>query len=500
MMPLPLPLQALYDQLLSGAAANRQTALDQLLQVLDADKDAVSQELIHFLAERPVLENRSWAVRALGELNRDAAVAALQGMTTPANEPREWCRYAAAAALAWFPPARSNLAAQFPILDADPSVWIKALSCRLLFGKGGGAPTNLKNTLQSGLSGDRLAACWVLRSEPGVPPLKESEEPEFSRLLAEILRNQRELDEVRYQAARALGELKYDWATALQALDEVRQSAAPAVVRHGCVEALLELNRPETRAAFLSALRDADAEIRVRSTKGLQGLLGSQGAVAAVVEQTLSQNQPDPRDLEAIRQLDRKAAVSLLAVKLTDADDAIRARAARALAAVGADMLFRALQRPQPAVDKNQKQMVDTLNSLGKSAQTAACVGMVLHGVLFALAVVGLIYGAWIAINGSKEFERYVAIGLGALSLGTLLVLVYCSPLRGMRRALASLVKAQVAFLCSIHQINQTEVLAHPLYLASAATNPEQLKEAVRQVQASLREVLDQVDGLLGAG
>ncbi len=82
----------------------------------------------------------------------------------------------------------------------------------------------------------------------------------------------------------ALGDLKHKWRDAIKALTRLFEDDMPDWVRRTCVDALAQIGKPQTKEAFLIALCDVDAEIRVRAATGLKLALGAAEAIACIVD------------------------------------------------------------------------------------------------------------------------------------------------------------------------------------------------------------------------
>ena len=145
-------------------------------------------------------------------------------------------------------------------------------------------------------------------------------------------------------------------------------------------------------------------------------------------------------------------------------------------------------------MDSSQAAMAANFQTLLDRAAKVEWWGSVLHAHLFILAVLWLLFGSGLASVPRTSSRVTWGLGWAAWPLGC----CYSSSIsilwRSLIRALAGIVRVQVAYLASMHQINQTEALAQPVYLASASVGPEQMKDAVRQLQDSLRQTIEQVE------
>ena len=150
--------------------------------------------------------------------------------------------------------------------------------------------------------------------------------------------------DVRFQAALSLGNMVHKWQASIEALGRALKADLSDGVRRNCVDALAQINRPETKEVLLYALEDRDAEIRVRAADALSNTLGASGAVGFVVEELLRLEQPPSRHFDALRQIDSKAAASALSDRLRHPDPEIAQRASHALVKLGGEEAVRTLQ------------------------------------------------------------------------------------------------------------------------------------------------------------
>jgi hypothetical protein len=206
--------------------------------------------------------------------------------------------------------------------------------------------------------------------------------------------------------------------------------------------------------------------------------------------------------LEALRTIDQRRAAQLLSARLFGPDAQVSARAARALVGIGAEEVFRALRQqrehalgqyptlPNDLTDK----IVTNFDDFMTRAKRAATAGLVLHCFLFGLTLLGAAVGVIITLASTNDFYRYFGIGLGSVCVLVLLLLVYRSPLHGVRRSLSRLVKTMMAFVTTLRQLNQAEALSKQVYAASGEANLEQVEAALQKAAASLSETLNQVD------
>src|SRR5262249_52775523 len=159
---------------------------------------------------------------------------------------------------------------------------------------------------------------------------------------------------------------------------------------------------------------------------------------------------------DALRQLDNKLAASLLSERLVYADRAAAGQISLALTQLGGEEAVKTLQAQQARALENytqllgdaDKQIMEQFEELMQKARASYSLSMGMHGIIFAVGVVTLFTGLYVALShGYEQFERYIGTVAAAGSLGTLLLLFYKDPLTNIRRSVTSLVQVNVIFL-----------------------------------------------------
>jgi hypothetical protein len=511
MSPLSDENWALVDILLDGRTSERQEVLATLPTLPEQDRSSIASFLVERLPREEDGWARAWSISALAAINKPDTVGVVAAHLDPDVEDFHWARYWAALGLAEMSPPdlQDHL---IGALD-DPHTFVRALALRLLIENGfeDGYVEQLSAMARESPEWQaRWVACKVLRRAAGHGPLREGIEKKLISVLEERLHDDHELMDVRHQAALALGGMEHRWQEAIDALGEALSKKDLADnARRSCVDALAEIGKPETKEHLLFALRDRDAEIRVRAAAALKGALGAPGAASFVVEELLRLDQPSSEYFDALRRIDSKEAASVLAGHLLHPDPTVAERASHALTRLGGEEAVRTLQAQRTKaletytelLGNADKQVMGQFNQLMGQAQRGFLMSMWMHGVIFGIGVVVLAVSLYVALSqGFETFERYVGIGAAVGSLGTLLLLFYKDPLKNIRDSVTSLVKVNVVFLGYVRQINQIDATFKQLFLASAGFDIAQMKQTVEQIQDSVRKTMEEVKAYLGAG
>jgi HEAT repeat protein len=496
------------DRLLESTCAEKgEKALGDISALPDDEKTKVAAFLVERLAVEKASWKRCWSISGLAAINRPDTAKAVADHIDPVKEPYEWARYWAVVAIAKMAPP--NVADLLAKARKDDRPLVKAAALRLLVDSGDDdcADELLDMARDQQEWQTRHAACKVLRRRRGLQPLSEILERKVFSVLEYVLNNPAEWMEVQFQAAQALGDLEHRRLDAIKALGRALEENHEDWVRRACVGALKQINTPETKAALLYALKDGDAEIRVRAAQALSQVLGAADAVGYIVEHLLQEKTPPREYLSALRGIDGEKAAAILSDHLLHPDPDIAARAGRALAELGGEAAVRTLQAQRTkALDTYtkllgdaDKQIMTQFDLLMSRARYAFSMSMVMHAVIFSVGVLMLGVGLYFALYGGFEtFQRYIGAGAAATSLGTLLALFYRDPLKNIRQSVTRLMQVNVIFLGYMRQINQTDATFKQLFLVSSGFGVAQMRETVTQIQESVTKTMDQVKAHLG--
>jgi HEAT repeat protein len=444
-------------------------------------------------------------VSGLGVMNVPGTIGAVATRLDPAQEPFEWVRFWAAIALAKMQPA--NLKEWLEYVSHDHDSLVKAVALRLLIENGVEEYIDaLFAMATSSRWEDRWAACKALRSQSGNRAFREDIEAKFTPALENRLSDKLELVDVRFQAAMALGDLKHRWLDAIKALTRLLEDDMPDWVRRTCVDALAQIRQPQTKEAFLIALGDVDAEIRVRAANGLKQALGAAEAVACIVDRMIRHDQPLPGYLDALRQIDQKAASQAISENVLHPDSKVAERARMILIQLGGEDAIRVLQRQREEALKAYSdilksaddQIMTQFERLIKQARLAFSMTMWMHGVIFGLGVIVLSLSLYVAMaQGFETFERFIGIGTAAGSLTMLLALFYRDPLKNIHQSVSNLLKVNVVFTGYMRQINQIDASFKQLFLSAGGFGTVDMKQTVDQIQDSVKETMEGVKAYL---
>jgi HEAT repeat protein len=498
--------QAVLDALLdSHKDEMRRAELEKLSTLPPAQAANIAAAILQRLPTETDGWTRAWMVSALAIMKVPGTVGAVTVHLDAAQEECEWVRFWAVIALAKMQPA--NLKAWLEYVSRDPHILVKAVALRLLIENGDeDAIDSLVDMANNADLHTRWAACKVLRRQSGTKDLREAVEGRFIDALENCLLDKRLVVDVRFQAIWALADLKHKWLDAVKALSRLLEDDIPDWVRRTCVDALAQIGKPQTKEALLIALRDADAEVRVRAAHALKAVLGEAEAVGCIVDCLLYQDQYSSSCLEALRQIGQEVASQVISKNVLHPDPKVAERARKLLIQLGGEDAVRVLQRQREEALKaysdilksSDDQIMTQFEGLIKQARLAFSMTMWMHGVIFGLGVIVLSISLYVAMaQGFATFERFVGIGTAAGSLTMLLALFYRGPLKNIGESVSNLLKVNVVFIGYMRQINQIDASFKQLFLSAGGFGTVDMKQTVDQIQDSVKETMEGVKAYL---
>jgi hypothetical protein len=281
----------------------------------------------------------------------------------------------------------------------------------------------------------------------------------------------------------------------VNALEDLLTPRVQDWLRRAAVDALVSLGKPETRDPLLNALRDPDAEIRVRAAAGLKKALGPAQAVEFIIDRLIRDETPTPEFIDALRLIDNKTAADGLSNRLLNADLAVSNKAQTLLTQLGGEGALRSLfAQRNKAVDaysailaETDSRIMEQFNLLMNEARTAFQTNLWMHRIIFGIGALLLIASLIVALaSGLDTLQGWIGVGGSVGSLGTLLLLFYRNPVRNIDQAVAQLVKVDVIFLGYIRQINQIDATFKQLFLTTMSFGIEQMEKTVEEIRETV--------------
>jgi len=493
-----------------------EAAMQELLDNLPKLKrKTFADKIIELLAEEEQDSHRAWLITTLGEINAPRTTSTVEQFLNPKSANYDRLQYRALKALAKMHKPKDLEKCLKEVLTKTDNSRIKATALRLMIERelGDECVKELKKMIESSNSNETLAVCKALRYEEGFKPLPERAEKELMDILKQILDDENEWRDVRYQAAMALGDVTYKREDAILALNNAltKKDLSP-LVRQSCIQSLGtiinkktpfdEQQKRDTGQVLLDIIRQESPELRIKATKTLSELLKTKASIEFITDALLKEDRPPEEYIEALRQINDEFAAQSLSQKLLHPDPKIQKRASNALENLGGEYAFRTLHGMRTQVMKTYTQLLSEADNkimgqfedLMKKARFAFMISMGMHATIF-LVGVGLIIASIMGARQAGSDWLKVLIGVGGTggSLGTLLWLIYRDPIKNISTSVTNLVKVNIVFLGYMRQINQIDATFKQLFLNKKGFNTAQMEITVKQIQNSVEQTLKKV-------
>lgn len=507
-VPEPPPIvltdvqRALVDELLfSESDHERGAVVDRMANLPELDRESVGGALMQQIKAQTNAVLRSWMVSAIGATHPQGGAEAISRQLDARREDDSMVRFWAAIRLAQLAP--ENLKERLNnVRRHEEDAQVIAVTLRLLMESANDEAyfDEWQKMAEADDWYSRFAACKVLRKQYGLRSIA-SWETRILNVLKQRLTEESETLDVKYQAALALGDFQQQWAAAVDLLNSLLTLRADWL-RRGAVDALCAISRPETRSALFKALSDADAEIRFRAAAGLKKALGSAQAVGFIIDRILQDDMPASQYLDALRQIDAKAAADALSNRLLNPDPAVSNKAQTLLTQLGGEGAFRSLlAQRNNAINAYAEILKDTDERITKQftvrmndVQEAYHTSLWMHRIIFGIGVLILSASLVVAlIAGLNTLQGWIGIGGAASGLGTLLLVFYASPLKNIDRSVTQLIRIDVIFLGYIRQLNQIDATFKQLFLSTMSFGIDQMGKTVGEIRTTVDRTMAEI-------
>lgn len=493
--------RAAVDRLVFGETdSERGKAVEALNSLPQTERENIGKYLVQQLDVQPDAILRSWMVTALAETGVEGALDAIARRLDAKVEDDNLVRFWAVVRISQLQPPnlRERLGA---VVRLEKDAQVKAVALRLMM-EVDFQEAHFKVWQDMAESDDwynRYSACKVLRSKYTCCRSLGAVETRLLPVLKGRLDDRGETLDVKFQAALALGDFDLQWSAAVNALEDLLTPRVQDWLRRAAVDALVSLERPETRDPLLGALRDPDAEIRVRAAAGLKKALGPGQAVEFIIDNLIRAETPAPEHIDALRLIDSKAAADGLSNRLTNPDPAVSNKAQALLTQLGGEGALRSLfAQRNKAVDAyaqilwdTDKRIMEQFNLLMNEARTAFQTNLWMHRIIFGIGALLLVASLTVALaSGLDTLQGWIGVGGSAGSLATLLLLFYRNPVRNIDQAVAQLIKVDVIFLGYIRQINQIDATFKQLFLATMSFGTDQMEKTVEEIRETVDKTM----------
>jgi HEAT repeat protein len=482
--------------------SNRYEVLSQLNSL--PDKNQVERYLLEVVKTETDRWKRTWAFSGLAELGLPDGLEIVLKHTLCPPEDDAWTRHFVlinAASFKSFPRDK--------ILKAthDSEVLPRATAFRLLLTYGedqyADALVNMLRDITD--PNGRWAAARILRNrkELKMNPLPDHIEGRFISSLVQIAADVNLYVDTRWEAIQALASFQQQGTVAAEIAKLMMDEKDPAVRRY-YLEALTTLNQPnESQQALLKAIEDKDAQIRQDAASALAKMLTAEKSVKLIARVALGGEKDPALLVDALRDINSELAAKELRDALSNPDPAVSNRANQLLMALGGQAAAQILMNERTkALDKYTDLLSDAdrdarthFKELMYQAKFSFWLSLVMHTLIFCIGIGLLISSLQQVLGGGLTTikEWFGPGGTAVAALALLLSSFYRDPLRNVRESLNSLMQVDVVFLGYMRQINQIDATFKHMFLDAKDFGTDQMHSTVGEIQAALKETLDEI-------
>lgn len=473
-------------------------AVTNFMELSDEKKQSFLESTIEFLAKENKDTVRAWGVDILQAIGSDDAFHALVSLLENAdNDQKQEFRYTRFFALraiermAITDSRRDRLKTIIKTVAADRAEqgFIWASSLILLSNMEQEAENKLKAITED--RRDYWTNFAVMRALREFPQTKLTDGVLF------VIRNT-EYPDLKLQAIRVLRAGEYrDDVKVIRALGEIVITDPARHIRLEAVMSLGNLRRREAEADLLMALRDEDAEIRVRAAEALLTFLSKEEILTTIVQQVL-QKGIDGTDLrrliEAIPRIDpdRSLAGELLGREMAGVDRSRAEAAERILIEVGGWTAVQKLGHRRSTLKSLDKLLEDseqivksTFDDTIRQARRNFYFAMIINAFVVAVGLALIVIAIRQLVNEPEFIGSWLVPG-GAGVIGIIINLGFNNPRQNAREDLAALLNVNVLFLGYLRQLNEIEATFKHGFVENENFGIEDMRKTVAEIDKSV--------------
>jgi hypothetical protein len=335
-------------------------------------------------------------------------------------------------------------------------------------------------------------------------PLRDLIEGQFIRPLVDIASDPNIYLDTRWEAIQALASFQQRKSIVAGELGNLLIKDKNPTLRRFYLEALMKLGQPsESQSALLTAIEDADAQIRLDAANALKEMLGEEKSIRLLLPRALERDKDTALLVDALRHIDSNLAAKEIRDALSNPDAKVSARANQLLTELGgqaaAQILMneraKALDNYTHILNDADKDVRDHFKELMSQAKFAFWLSLMMHVVVFGIGVWMLIASLSLALSqGLSIVSVWLGVGgAGASALVILLSAFYSSPLKNVRTSLNALMQVDVVFLGYVRQINQIDATFKHMFLDAGDFGTEQMKVTVAEIQTTVKGILEEI-------
>ena len=318
--------------------------------------------------------------------------------------------------------------------------------------------------------------------------------------LMALIRDPQAYNDHRHTAIELLGRFPPNL-DVVRGIGEVLVSEANEYLRLRAAVTLGVLANAASARDLVAAATDENAEVRVQAARSLELCVGTDRAIAALVEAAMEDGATDLSIgslVDALRMLDRDRVRSTeLLGKVLGGDDRERAKCAeRMLLDLGGWSAVQRLSQRRATLDQldalladSEKVVQETFQRTIRQAQASFYFALAVNVlvVVVGLVLVGIAVAHLVREPG--DLESWLLPG-GTGVLAVVLNLYFNNPRQNAREDLAALINVNVLFLGYLRQLNQIDATFKHSYIESRDFSVRDMQATVNGIQRAVDRTL----------
>jgi HEAT repeat protein len=287
----------------------------------------------------------------------------------------------------------------------------------------------------------------------------------------------------------------------VRGIGEVLVSGANEYLRLRAAVTLGVLGDAAASRDLVAAATDENAEVRVQAARSLELCVGTDRAIAALVEAAMEDGATEQginSFVDALRMLDRDRMRSTeLLGKVLAGDDRGRAQCAeRMLLDLGGWSAVQRLGQRRATLDQldallaeSEKVVQETFQRTIRQAQASFYFALVVNALVVVVGLVLVGIAVSHLVREPEDLESWLLPG-GTGVLAVVLNLYFNNPRQNAREDLAALVNVNVLFLGYLRQLNQIDATFKHSYIESRDFSVRDMQATVNGIQRAVDRTL----------
>jgi HEAT repeat protein len=309
----------------------------------------------------------------------------------------------------------------------------------------------------------------------------------------------------KFIAIKILGKEEFKTNLAVvDALGGIATTGRNEYLRLTAIDSLNNLKNKQAKDELLQALQDSNAEVRLRASAALSGILYAEGAVAAIVNAALEPDRPQQEVgnfIDAIRNVDpsRKISTKILSDEMENSDQVRAKQAEKILVELGGWAAITRLSQRRRNLDKLQELLKDSgkivtgnYENIMNQARYGFYFAMGINGLIVFIGVVLIIIALQNLSQNPGDLGTVLLPGGGGV-LGFIYSAYFNDPRKYVKQDLASLLNVSVIFQGYLQELHHINATFNHMYIEKREFDTTDMTQTVEQITAAAEKALVQI-------